>query len=121
VLRQQDDVFTNHVHADDLAGICCVALFRGRPGRTYNASDDSQLRMAEYFDAVADAFQLPRPSRVSREEASRRLSAMALSFMGESRRLTNQRIKQELGVRLRYPNVRAGLAGANSAPANSEA
>jgi nucleoside-diphosphate-sugar epimerase len=110
VLRHDEDVFTNHIHADDLARICCRALWRGRPNRTYNASDDSRLRMGEYFDLVADAFGLPRPPRVSRSEAAGRLTAMTISFMDESRRLENRRIKRELGVRLRYPDVGRGLA-----------
>ena len=66
VLIARDDVFTNHIHADDLARLCCLALFRGRANRCYNASDDSHMRMGDYFDLVADGFALPRPPRVAR-------------------------------------------------------
>ncbi|MCB1956732.1 MAG: NAD-dependent epimerase/dehydratase family protein [Rhodocyclaceae bacterium] len=114
VLAAGDDVFTNHIHADDLAMLCCLALYRGRPNRTYNASDDSHLRMGDYFDLMADTFGLPRPPRVARSEAASRLSPMTLSFMSESRRLDNRRIKQELRARLRYPDVAAGLAAARA-------
>jgi nucleoside-diphosphate-sugar epimerase len=110
VLRAEDDVFTNHIHADDLARAVMAALWRGRPQRAYNASDDSELRMGDYFDLAADRYGLPRPPRVSRAEAMRQLPPMLLSFMAESRRLDNTRLKEELGLRLRYPTVREGLA-----------
>lgn len=109
-LGEHDDVYTNHIHADDLARIAWIALFRGRPGRVTNAVDDTAMKMAEYFDAVADATGLPRPPRVSRDEMTvlaRQgiVHPMMLSFMGESRRVRNDRLKQELRVRLRFPTV----------------
>ena len=110
VLDADADVFTNHIHGDDLARACLAALRRGRPNRAYHASDDSALRMAEWFDAVADAVGLPHPRRVSRAVAERVLAPTVLSFMRESRRLDNQRLKRELGLRLSYPTVAAGLA-----------
>lgn len=109
VLQSADDVFTNHIHADDLAHIALAALWRGKPQRIYHASDDTQLRMGDYFDLAADMYGLPRPPRVSREAAQQALPAVMLSFMSESRRLRNQRIKQELRVQLRYPTVKEGL------------
>src|ERR1700681_2344169 len=75
VLRPEDDVFTNHIHADDLARAAVAAVFRGLPNRAYNVTDDADTRIAP----------------------------MLLSFMSESRRLANQRMKRELRVRLRYP------------------
>lgn len=108
-----EDGYTNHIHADDLARIAIAALQRGRAGRVYHASDDSQLKMGEYFDSVADAFSLPRIPRVSRAEAQRVLPESLLSFMNESRRLTNRRIKDELKVRLRFPEVADLLARIN--------
>lgn len=114
VLRREEDVHTNHIHAEDLARLCVLALARGRPGRAYNASDDSELTMGEYFDLVADSFGLARPPRMTREAIGRVLTPMTMSFMQESRRLANARIKRELRARLRYPDVAAGLAGARS-------
>ena len=110
VLRAEEDVFTNHIHADDLARAAVVAAFRGRPNRAYNVSDDAELRMGDWFDAVADAFRLPRPPRVSRDEAEKRLAPVLLSFMSESRRLSNTRLKHELRLRLAYPDPRVLLA-----------
>ena len=109
VLRTQDDVYTNHIHADDLARICVAALHRGRPQRVVNASDDTKLMMGDYFDLAADLCGLPRPPRVTREQALATLGHMPLSFMSESRRLDNRRLKTDLGFRLRYPTVQQGL------------
>jgi len=105
-----EDSYTNHIHADDLARISVAALQRGKACRAYNASDDSQLKMGEYFDLVADVYSLPRVPRISRAEAQRVLPESLLSFMNESRRLTNQRMKRELKVRLLYPTVMDMLA-----------
>jgi nucleoside-diphosphate-sugar epimerase len=108
-LLEQVDVYTNHIHADDLARIVALALFRAPPGRVYNAVDDTDMKMGDYFDAVADAFGLARPPRVARAQLAAEVSPIKLSFMSESRRIANHRIKRELGVRLRYPDVRAAL------------
>ncbi|MBL8436815.1 MAG: NAD(P)H-binding protein [Zoogloeaceae bacterium] len=110
VLRKEEDVYTNHIHADDLARLACLALFRGRPGRSYNAVDASALAMGDYFDLVADALSLPRPPRMARADIASRLSPMALSFLGESRRLKNRRMHAELRHRLIYPTIQDGLA-----------
>ncbi|MFZ4650539.1 MAG: NAD-dependent epimerase/dehydratase family protein [Rubrivivax sp.] len=110
VLVADDDVHTNHIHADDLARACVVALLRGRPQRVVHASDDSDLKMGDCYDLVADLWGLTRPPRVTREEAVRQLPAVTLSFMSESRRLVNARLKDELRVRPRHPTVREGMA-----------
>lgn len=115
VLLPEEDVFTNHIHADDLARVCLAALWKGRPQRVYNVSDSTHLKMGDYFDLAADLYGLPRPPRVSRSAAQEQLSLMVLSFMSESRRLDNQRMLQELGVRLRYPSVAEGLRSADAA------
>jgi nucleoside-diphosphate-sugar epimerase len=104
-LIEADDVYTNHIHADDLAAIIARALFRALPNRVYHAVDDSDMKMAQYFDAVADAFRLPRPPRLPRAELQQVVTPALLSFMSESRRLSNGRIKRELDVRLRYATV----------------
>ena len=113
VLDAADDVFTNHIHADDLARACIAALWRGKPQRVFNINDDTDLRMGDYFDLAADLYGLPRPPRVPRAMAAQQMSALRLSFMSESRRLDNHRMKQELRLRLRYPTVREGLVSAS--------
>jgi hypothetical protein len=67
------------------------------------------MKMGDYFDLAADLYGLPRPPRVTRSAAREQLPAMLLSFMSESRRLDNTRLKRELRVRLRYPTVHTGL------------
>lgn len=108
-LAADEDVYTNHIHADDLAAIVVAAL--GRPGArgVYNACDDGPMKMGDFFDLVADRAGLARPPRVSRGEARCRVSEDLLSFMSESRRLVNKKMKAELGVRLRYPTVADGI------------
>lgn len=105
VLHAAEDSYSNHIHADDLARIVSLALFRARPLRCYHASDDAPLPMADWFDRVADAAGLARPPRVSRSEAQTRLSPAMLSYLNESRRMINHRLKVELGMRLRYATV----------------
>ena len=109
VLVHDDDVFTNHIHAEDLARACVAALHRGLPQRIVHVCDDTELKMGAYFEFVADRFGLPRPPQLGREQAVATLPAMQLSFMSESRRLDNTRLKCELGLRLRYPTIDQGL------------
>jgi nucleoside-diphosphate-sugar epimerase len=109
-IQHDEDSFTSHIHADDLAMAACLALFRAKAGRAYHACDHSELKMGEWFDLVATHFDLPKPQRISREDAERQLPESLLSFMRESRRLSNLRLTQELKVRLRYPTVQDGLA-----------
>ncbi|MBI2313612.1 MAG: SDR family oxidoreductase [Betaproteobacteria bacterium] len=111
-LKAGDDPYTNHIHAEDLARVAAAALERGSPERVYNVADDSGLTMGDYFDLVADRCGLPRPPRISWQEAQRTIPPTLLSFMGESRRLSNRRMRRELGVKLLYPTVAAGLAAA---------
>ena len=108
-----EDSYSNHIHADDLAHCIVAAVRHAKPCRAYNTSDDSALQMGEYFDLVADAYHLPRPPRVSRVAAQYMLSPMMLSFLNESRRLKNARMKKELKAQLRYQTVAQALASFN--------
>jgi nucleoside-diphosphate-sugar epimerase len=110
LLADDEDVYTNHIHADDLARACVAALFRAAPQRIYHASDDSELKMGEYFDAVADAFGLPRAPRLPRDALRGVVSEMQWSFMSEPRRLDNTRLKRELRLRLAFPTPSAAWA-----------
>lgn len=117
LLAPEDDVYTNHIHADDLARACVAALFRGAPQRVYHVSDDSALTMGEHFDAVADAFGLPHPPRLSRAALRAAVSEVQWSFLAESRRLDNTRLRRELRLRLDYPTPGHAWARASgSAP-----
>ena len=111
VLVAADDVYTSHIHADDLARAVLAALWRGKHQRIYNAADDSEMKMGDYFDLAADLYGLPRPPRIPRSTAHDELPLVLLSFMSESRRLDNRRLKGELGLRLHHPTVVSGLGG----------
>lgn len=110
VLVAKEDVYTNHIHANDLARACAAALWRGKPQRVVNVTDDTDLKMGDYFDLAAGLYGLAKPPRISRHDANTALPLMLLSFMSESRRLDNTRMKKELKVRLHYPHARDGLS-----------
>lgn len=118
VLVAQDDVYTNHIHSDDLARACVAALWRGKSQRVFHVSDDTHLKMGDYFDAAADLMGLKRPPRVPRSQAQESLPLMLLSFMSESRRLRNDRLKKELRVALKYPSIQEGLKSMTASHAN---
>lgn len=107
ILSIEDDVYTNHIHADDLARLIVLTVFKGKPQRIYHAVDDSQMTMGQYINTIADTVNLPRPPRLSRAALASQVSPMLLSFMSESRRPTNQRIKQELNFKFHYPTINA--------------
>jgi nucleoside-diphosphate-sugar epimerase len=109
VLAAADDVYTNHIHADDLARACVAALSRGAAQRVLHVCDETELKMGDYFDLVADLHGLARPPRITRDEAKARMSPMQMSFMNESRRLAHTRLQRELRLKLRYPSVVEGL------------
>ncbi len=108
-LRAEDDVYTNHVHAEDLAAICVRALAADAPAGVYNAADDTRLKMGDWLDLVADRSGLARPPRIARAEAAGSVPPALLSFMTESRLLSNAKLKRALGVRLAYPTVFEGV------------
>jgi nucleoside-diphosphate-sugar epimerase len=110
VLAETESPYTNRIHADDLARACIAAMRRGRPGQAYNVSDGHPTTMTDYFNQVADRLGLPHPPVVSRAEAQRVLSPSMLSFLGESKRLRNRLMREQLGVELAYPDLAAGLA-----------
>ncbi len=109
VLRDEEAGLTNRIHADDLAEICLAAAEKAPAGEVYNVSDGHPTTMTEYFNRVADAFGLQRPPQVSLEEARKVMTPLMLSYIGESRRMDNRKLLEELGVTLRYPDLASGL------------
>ena len=109
VLQAHEDVYTNHIHADDLARATVLALWRGRPLRAMNVCDNTDMKMGDYMESVAKMWNLQEPARISREQAQLQLSPMVMSFLNESRRIRSVRLAQELGLRLLYPTVMDGL------------
>ena len=109
VLQEQEDVYTNHIHADDLARATVLVMWRGKPLRAMNVCDQANMKMGDYMDSVAAMWGLAKPPRISREQANLQLSPMVMSFLNESRRIRADRMTQELRLRLHYPTVLEGL------------
>lgn len=110
VLRPQDSPVTNRIHSLDLVRICLAAMERGETGDIFNVCDDRQSSMSDYFIAVADLYGLPRPRQLSWDEAQQELNPLTLSFLRESRRMTNWKVRNKLGMELLYPTLKEGLA-----------
>ena len=113
VLQAEDDVYTNHIHAEDLVATLARSLEEHAPAGIFNICDDSEMRMGDWLDLVADRACLPRPPRIARAAVAGCIAPELLSFMSESRRLDNRRMKRELGMRLLYPTVHHGLENEN--------
>jgi nucleoside-diphosphate-sugar epimerase len=109
MVSEADAPITNHIHSFDLVNIARVAMLRGVSGEVYNVCDGAPEPMTSYFNQVADFLKLPRPPVITLEEARRRLSPGMLSYLKESRRLSNRKLIEELGVELSYPSLRQGL------------
>ncbi len=104
-----EDSYTNHIHADDLAAACMAAMALTN-NQILNVVDDSDLKVGDYLDLLADHFQIDRPSRVSRTEFLARVNPVTASFLNESRRIQNVRMKTMLKLNLAYPTIQAFLA-----------
>jgi nucleoside-diphosphate-sugar epimerase len=109
LVRAEEAPFTNRIHEDDLVRVCAAAMAAPVAGEVFNVSDGHPGTMAEYFDAVADLAGLPRPPKIPMAEAEARLSPGMYAYMRESRRLDNRKMRERLGVELRYPTLAEGL------------
>ncbi|HEX2584311.1 MAG TPA: NAD-dependent epimerase/dehydratase family protein, partial [Steroidobacteraceae bacterium] len=99
----------NRIHVDDLVS-ACVAAYRNENARgVYNVSDGNDLTMTAYLKRVAEQAQLPMPSQITLEHAHVTLNSQMLSYLDESRRISNARMRNELGVELRYADVDEGI------------
>ena len=111
VLREEEALPTNRIHADDLSRICLAALDKGIDGDVFNVSDGSSGTMTGYFNAAADRLGLPRPAQVSLAEARQIMTPLMISYFTESRVVDNSRMLDRLGITLLYPDLAAGLKG----------
>ncbi|MGD2118168.1 MAG: SDR family oxidoreductase [Chromatiales bacterium] len=109
VVAESEAPFTNRIHADDLVQIAMQAMRLGQHGGIYHACDSQPGTMTDYFKQVAKRAGLPAPPEISLAQAQQQLSAGMLSYMQESRRLSNARTLRELQVSLRYPTLQDGL------------
>lgn len=120
VLREAESPWSNRVHVDDLARACLAAARHGASGAVYNVSDGHPSTMTDYFNKVADAMGLPHPPQITMAEARAQLSEGMQSYLAESKRLDNRRMREELGVEPQYPDLAQGLAACVAAEAAGE-
>ena len=109
VLKPEEAPFTNRIHSLDLVQVCLAAMEKGEHGEIFNVSDGQESTMTEYFTAVADLHQLPRPRQISLAEAEQEMNPLMLSYLKESRRMDNRKIREKLGIVLSYPTLSDGL------------
>jgi nucleoside-diphosphate-sugar epimerase len=121
LLHSAEAPWSNRIHVDDLVTTCLAAMDRGAAGAVYNVSDGHPTTMTDYVNRVADAIGLPRPRCISRAEAQTALDAGMLSYLAESKRIDNTRLRAELRVALRYPTLEEGLAACLAPAAVAEA
>ena len=109
VLADSAGGWTNRVHIDDLAGLAWHVGTEQPVHTIYNACDGMPTRREAYYDTLAELLETSPPPRIDWEEARERFSAMRLSFLAESRRLSNARLLADTGYRLVFPDYRDGL------------
>jgi nucleoside-diphosphate-sugar epimerase len=109
VIRQDQSPYTNRIHSADLVKIAMAAMQRGTPGAIYHACDGHPGTMTGYFKEIARRAGLPAPPEISLQQGNTKLSPGMMSYMRESRRLSNKKTLQELNITLDYPTLEKGL------------
>lgn len=109
VLNEAECGFTNRIHSDDLAMICVAAAKQAKSGEVFNVSDGHPGTMTDWFNQVADFLELPRPPQVSMQDAEQVMSAGMLSYLKESRRIDNAKMRKELNIKLKYETINEGI------------
>jgi nucleoside-diphosphate-sugar epimerase len=103
---KEGQVFSR-IHVEDIAGVLVASIAKPNPGQAYNVCDDEPCPPQDVVAFAAQLLKIPAPPEIPFDDAD--LSPMAKSFYAESKRVSNKRIKQELGYRLLYPTYREGL------------
>ena len=98
----------SRIHVEDIAQVLEASMARPNPGAVYNVCDDDPAPPEDVLEEAARLLGLPVPPAVPFDQAE--MSPMARAFYADSKRVRNDRIKTELGVRLAYPDYRSGLA-----------
>jgi len=108
-VKPEECSFTNRIHIDDLVSVCHQAMARAPGGSVYNVSDGHPSTITDYLFLLAELTHSPKPPLISMQEAERMLSPSIMSFMKESKRLKNEKLLKEVGISLRYPDLKSGL------------
>ena len=109
IVCQQDSPYSNRIHAYDLVEICMYALLSNTITGIYNCSDGHPTTMYDYFIKVSDKFGLKHPPEISLQQAQNELSTGMMSYISESRRVSNKKLLTDFKIRLKYPDLDAGL------------
>ncbi|MCW9046222.1 MAG: SDR family oxidoreductase [Alphaproteobacteria bacterium] len=99
----------SRIHVDDIAQTLWASMNKPNPGRVYNLSDDEAAPPSDLITFACNLLCIEPPTEISWEDARQSMSPMALSFWQDNRRIDNSRIKEELGIKLKYPDYRIGL------------
>lgn len=112
--RRMDDekLWVSRIHVDDLAAGLAAAWTRGAPGEIYLLCDDEPTTGQDYAELTASLLALPLPPTIERDDIRHEMTHDAFERRISSRRCSNRRMRDELGVDLRYPTVREGLPAA---------
>lgn len=97
----------SRVHVDDLASVLIASINKPNPGSIYNVCDDEPIESRHVTEYACELLKAELPPLIAFEEAN--LSEMAKSFYLDRKTISNQKIKEELGVKLKYPNYKVGL------------
>lgn len=109
VVRPEECGFTNRIHADDLALMCVAAMRKANAGEVFNATDGVPGKISEYLTEAAKVLGLESPPEISMDEGQSILSSGMLSYLSESRKISNDKILRILNFDLRYPDFREGI------------
>lgn len=111
IVCAEDSGYTNRIHADDLAAFCVEALNSEVTTGIYNCCDGHPSTMNDYFMKVADALGLDRPREISLQQAQGELSAGMLSYLAESKRISNKKLLDNFNTEFMFADLEAGLLG----------
>lgn len=109
VLKPEDAPLTNRIHSQDLARVCLAAMEKGEHGDIFNVSDGHPSSMSHYFMSVAELYNLPQPRQLGLAEAEKTMNPLTLSFLKESRNMSNRKMLDKLDIELLYPTLEKGL------------
>lgn len=109
IINEDEAPIINRIHVDDLVQACMAAAAHSSARGVYNVSDGNHYTATAYFNRIAELTGLPKPPQLSLEAAQFSCTPEYLSYLSESRRISNERMRTELGVQLKYANLDAGL------------
>lgn len=121
VIRAEEAPIINRIHVDDLVQACLAAALNPEARGVYNISDGNSTSMTEYLQLVAQLANLPIPPEIPLDEAQLSYSPEFLSYLDESRRVSNTRMRNELGVQLHYADLKQGIMASLAQQAEHEA